>query len=685
MNFSKSFRGTMIALGVAGAASAQIVPTIVVSSDIATSTVWGPPNIYELDGEIHVLDGATLTILPGTVIASDTTVTYPTPGSGPASLSVDRGAMIIANGTRTQPIVFTSKADGTTPAAGLASNMNGAHRQTATSEWGGLSIHGEGYVNYCVSGTANTPAPSSTNEAPMEGLLRAGIRNYGGGKVASTMPSGYVSDGDGDNDDSGDFSFVSVRYNGFVAGSTVELNGLGLGAVGRETNLHHIESLNSQDDGIEIWGGTANVKNVVVWNCGDDSFDVDQGWRGKAQHGLIVQGYTAGTAQGSGISDNCFEMDGAEQCHWQPVTSSIIANFTVVGGYDWNGTSGPTGNNGADHGTEWRDNARVQFHRNLWIDIGDRLVSNQGTDNERCHNGVAGAGYGCNGTLTWANTWLTSSATTSGVNPFPGGAEATPAEAYAAQAPGNLIEWRDNLVVNQNASLAFLTEANARGVFAPFTGNNNHNVLTTTNPISITRQAGATIAGVDMALVTFLDPRPTTLEAQVSTEWAPLSYGLDGSRYRGGFGEGNLWTTGWTAIDAYNLIAADNANVDLGTCYAGSTGCPQQVTTGTWAGGSNVTITVKNIDPIFSSGFLVAGFFDISFLNFTTFGGLLVPSGEILLSLSGAPGSGQVVASFTNPVGGSGITLYTQFIGLDSVLFGAGQFSFSNAQAHLQP
>lgn len=682
MNLSRSFSGTMIALGIAGAATAQIVPSVVVNSDIAVSTVWGPPNIYELDGEIHVLDGATLTILPGTVIASDATVTFPTPGAGPASLTVDRGAQIFANGTSTSPIVFTSKADGTTPAGGLSGNMNGTHRQTATNEWGGVTVHGEGYVSYCVSGTANTAAPSSANEAPMEGLLRAGLRNYGGGKVATTMPSGYVSDGDGDNDDSGSMRFVSIRYNGFVAGSTVELNGLGLGGVGRNTDLDHLESLNSLDDGFEIWGGAAQLKNVIVWNCGDDSFDVDQGWRGKAQHGLIVQGYTAGAAQGSGISDNCFEIDGAEQCHWQPVTSSIIANFTVVGGYDWNGTGGPSGNNGADHGTEWRDNARVQFHRCLWVDIGDRLVSNQATDNERCHNGVAGAGYGCNSTLTWANTWLTSSATTSTVNPFPGGSESTAAEAYAAQAPGNLIEFRDNLVVNQNASLAFLTEANARGVFAPYTGNNNHNVLTATNPIAITRQAGATIASVDMALVTFLDPRPTTGEAQLSAEWSPESYGfLDGSRYRGGFGEGNLWTTGWTALDAYNLIAADVNNVDLGGCRAGSQGCPQQITTGNWAPGAAMTLTVKNLDPLLSAGILVAGFVPISF---PLFGGVLVPSPDIVISLNGVGGTAQL--AWTNPPGASGFTIYTQALGFDLTQFGGlGEFSFSNAQAHLQP
>lgn len=678
------------ALALAGVASAQIVPTVVVAGDINVATVWGPPNIYELNGEIHVLDGATLTILPGTVIASDNTVTFPG-ASGPAALCVDRGGMLIANGTQNLPIVFTSKSDGTTPAGGLSTNMTGAHRPAATSEWGGLCILGEGYVSYCISGTPNTPVPSSANEAPMEGLLRDPLRMYGGGEVPTVMPSGgYTSDGDGDNDDSGSLSYCSIRYNGFTTAVGIELNGLGLGGVGRDTDLHHIENINSQDDGIEIWGGATRIKHVVVWNSGDDSFDVDQGWRGKAQHGLIVQGFSTGASQGSGVSDNCFEIDGAEMCHWQPVTSSIISNFTVVGAYDCNGTGDPVnGNNGGDHATEWRDNARVQFHRCLWVDIGDALVARpntNGTDNERCHNGVAGSGYGCNGTLSWANTWLTASSSTSTVNPFPGGAELTPAQAYTAQAAGNLIEFRDNLIVQQNNSVNFLTEATARGVVPPYSGNNNHNILTAANPIAITREAACTtIAGTNMSRVTFLDPRPTTADARLSQEWAPETWGfLDGSRYRGGFCEGNLWTTGWTGIDAYNLIAADTANVDLANCRAGIVGCPQQVSTGTWAAGTNVTIDVKNLDPVFSSCLLVAGFFRI---DFPALGGTLVPSPDIILSLSGAPGSGTCQASWINPPGGSGITLYTQALGLDvSLLFlPALEASFSNAQAHLQP
>ena len=697
---SKLFFGTLAALSVASLATAQIVPTpgCVITTNIATSQVWGPAGtpgavggggVYQLRGEIHVLDGATLTILPGTVIASDASLVV----SGPASLSIDRGAMLIANGTRKLPIVFTSVNDGTTPAGALSSNLNGAYRPAATAEWGGLTLHGEGYVSYCGgAGGTTVGTPTSTNEAPMEGLVTAGLRNYGGGKVASTMPSGYLSDGDGDNDDSGSLRYVSLRYNGFVAGSTVELNGLSLGGCGRETDVNYFETVNSQDDGVEIWGGTVNVKNVVVWACGDDSFDVDQGWRGQAQHGLIVQGATTGTSQGSGISDNCFEMDGAERCDWQPITSSIIANFTVVGMYDPIGTGTAAGNNGGDHGAAYRDNARVQFHRCMWVDIGDRLVNNDNSDGERCNNpaapGGVACGYGFFGTLSWPATWTTSSATLSTVNPFPGGAESTPAEAYTAQVAGNLIEWRDNLVYNANASLAFLVEANNRSVFTGGGGTNNaNNVNTATSPLApISRAAAMTMGGVDFARVTFLDPRPITGEGQLSTEWAPEGTGvLDGVLDRGGFGEGNLWTTDWTAVANYGLIPSDPANVDLGGCRPGSQGCPQLITTGTWAGGTNVTFTVKNLDPILSTCLLVVGGFRI---DFPIFGGTLIPSPDILLTLTGAPGSGTASFSFINPPGFSGNTLYSQAAGIDFTQFGGlflEQFSYSNGNEHLQP
>jgi hypothetical protein len=679
MNLPNYLRGSMVALGVAGVASAQVT---FVNQDIQVATVWSGE--IHLDGEVHVLDGATLTILAGTVIKSDTTLDLVgLPGSVTSSLTVDRGAQIFAQGTLTQPIVFTSTSE------------TGSYRQNASNEWGGVTIHGEGYMNTQRVGT-NTPAPSSANYGIMEGLSRGsatygmttynGLREYGGGKVVTTFPSGWTSDGQGDNDDSGDFTYVSVRYNGKTLAAGVEMNPLGLGAVGRETNIHHFESINSLDDGIEIYGGTVNLKYLVAWSCGDDSFDVDQGWRGKAQHGLLVQGYNnVGGSQGSGIGDNCLEIDGAEFCHYQPITTAVIANFTVIGQPD---PIPATVGNGGDHGTAWRDNARVQFQNCLFMDLGDRLVSNDGTDGEAGNV----TGYGCNGTLSWATTWTTSSAVTSLINPFPGGFEATAAEAYTAQIPGNLIQFRDTCLWNNTSPTAY-TEATLRNVLPPYGGgsNNANNIVTGSLPINaITRGAAVTFAGlsgspssVDMAPVTFVDPLPATADAWTSVEWLNAASGLEGSRYRGGFGKDSNWLPLWTGVAAYGLVPNSNANVDLGRCFAGAAGCPQLSVTGTWAAGSTVTAKVANLDPLLTFGILVAGF-DFEF-NFPIFGHYITPFPVLALGMT-TTGIGTAELSWTQPTGMDyipGRVLYMQAVGLDTTLVDG--WSFSNATRHVQP
>ena len=95
--------------------------------------------------------------------------------------------------------------------------------------------------------------------------------------------------------------------------------------------------MNNIDDGVEIWGGTVNLKYVNIWNVGDDSVDIDQGWRGKAQFGLVVQGYcvtgppAVGSVQGSGMSDNSSRRTAPSSPTTSPSRPRPIYNFTVIG------------------------------------------------------------------------------------------------------------------------------------------------------------------------------------------------------------------------------------------------------------------------------------------------------------------------------------------------------------------
>jgi hypothetical protein len=595
-------------LAVCGGANAA---EILVNSDITVSTTWTANNTYNLQTQIYVRNGATLTIEPGTVIASTTNIG--------GAIAVTRGAKIIAAGTQQNPIIWTSKADVATWTAG--DPKTGTYRQ-AVNEWGNLTIMGRAYVSENVV-ASNTPTPNANNVAPMEGLVAQGAGDpnvlYGGGD---------------DNDDSGVLRYCSFRYGGKVIGLNNELNGLSLGGIGRETDISYVEIMNNVDDGIEIWGGTVDIKYFSIWNVGDDSFDVDQGWRGKAQFGLIVQGHSTNAAQGSGVGDNAFEMDGGEDSDWQPVTTAVIYNCTVVG-QPLDG----------DHATAWRDNARVQLRNCIFMDIGDQVVAFDNVD------GDGGSGYGHNGTLSWAATWTTPYSAFSTVNAPP-----NPAAFYRAQTSGMLAEIVDSVFFNNTAPGAY-TQANARGVFAA--GNDNVQIpgsAMANAPIqALTRGPAVIKGGKAMVPVTFLDPRPKN-QALTSARFAPRDGFFSQARYRGAFAPGNTWLAGWTASEAFGLTPKSPWK-DLGHSLGGINGDPVLSGSGPLTFGSFATLALSNARPS-SVAALAIGF---SRADLPLLGGVLVPNVVGDATIAGPVNAqGEISVSFqwTLP---PGTTLYTQY------------------------
>ena len=503
---------------VAGAASAA---EVLVSQNISTSTTWTADNTYNLQTQIYVLPGATLTIQPGTVIASTTNLG--------GSLAICRGARIVANGTNDLPIIFTSKADVATWTAG---NPKTGTARVAMNEWGNLTVMGRAYVGKYGNGAAstNTAAPSAANFAQMEGLTGS----------SSTDPNVIYGGGD-DLDSSGTFSYVSLRYGGKVIGLGNELNGLSLGGIGKETVIDHIEIYNNVDDGIEIWGGTVNVQYFSIWNIGDDSLDIDQGWRGKAQFGLIVQGYSGNASQGSGTGDNILEIDGAEKSDAQPVTTGVVYNLTCIG---------QTGSTGGDTAVEFRDNANLQVRNSIFMDVGEQVFRNINTDGEATGGQT---GYGHNGTLSYAARWSTPYNTYSSVNAF-----ANPAQAYQAQVDGNLIDVRDCVFYN-NLNASAYTEANTYGVFT--SGNNVNSGTLAANPAdmpiaAITKGAAVNPNGsLIIRPVTSIDPRAANA-AVTSVGTAPNDGFFEQAQFRGAFSSTGNWLCGWTAVDAYGINVA---------------------------------------------------------------------------------------------------------------------------------
>ena len=67
-----------------------------------------------------------------------------------------------------------------------------------------------------------------------------------------------------------------------------EIQGLTLGGIGSGTTLNNIEVVGSNDDGIEIFGGAAQITNIVILNQRDDAIDLDEGFRGTLTNAVIV-------------------------------------------------------------------------------------------------------------------------------------------------------------------------------------------------------------------------------------------------------------------------------------------------------------------------------------------------------------------------------------------------------------
>ncbi|WP_440979440.1 hypothetical protein ACQHGV_03485 [Sphingomonas pseudosanguinis] len=270
-----------------------------ITSDLTLPKIAGV--VYRLRGQTEVGadlgstggTGATLTIAPGVVIAADATE------ATNDLLLVNRGSKISAVGTRDAPIVFTSQQN-------LVSN---GVSDATQGQWGGIILLGRAPTAVCATGTGpnNAAGTSTTCQLAIEGVTG---RFYGGANQA---------------DSSGQMSYVQIRYSGIAISDGNELQGLTLGGTGSGTVLDHIQSHNSADDGIEIFGGTSNLKYIAITGADDDGFDIDNGYRGFMQFMIAAQRTLGATADSFST-----EIDSNNAEDLLPRTFGRYANFTFV-------------------------------------------------------------------------------------------------------------------------------------------------------------------------------------------------------------------------------------------------------------------------------------------------------------------------------------------------------------------
>ncbi len=229
---------------------------------------------YSLESALIVPEGITLTIEPGVVVRAS--------AGSDVYVAILQGATINAEGTSSNPIVFTSAS--LTPNAG---------------DWGGLIILGRAPINSVVGGDA-----TSTSEI--------GGLPYGGS----------IS-----NDNSGILRYLRIEFSGGAADAASENNGFSFYAVGSGTTIEFIQAFEGADDGVEFFGGTVSASYVSIVGAQDDSVDWTEGFTGTLTDVHIAHRQS----HDKGIEGDGFNTDignNSNPIFWSAPT---ITNLTIIG------------------------------------------------------------------------------------------------------------------------------------------------------------------------------------------------------------------------------------------------------------------------------------------------------------------------------------------------------------------
>jgi hypothetical protein len=273
----------MIALGLfscdrdlgGGEGPVNVPATTTLTGNINTTTTLTSDKVWTLKGYVYVTDGAKLIIQPGTTIVSDV--------AEKGALCIERGSQIIAEGTQSKPIVFTSgRPEG----------------QRSPGDWGGIVILGRAKTN-------------RSSEPTIEGGIG---RPYGGTN---------------DSDNSGVMRYVRIEYAGIAAMPNSEINALTLGGVGNGTILENIQTIYANDDAFEFFGGTVNGKNLYAFATADDDFDFDFGYTGMITNGVAKRDPQFVDSGDAGNGVEC-DNDGTGSAA-QPYTHPKLFNMILVG------------------------------------------------------------------------------------------------------------------------------------------------------------------------------------------------------------------------------------------------------------------------------------------------------------------------------------------------------------------
>jgi hypothetical protein len=256
-------------------------PTQILSGNITRDTKLYKGDVYLLLGDVFVTDSTTLTIEPGTVIIGD----FTTKGS----LTISNGSKIVANGTHTDPIVFTS---------GRSLKKPG--------DWGGLFILGD--------------APTNT-------FGNEDVLNYG---LKSSSANDISYGGDNIDSYSGILKYVRIEFAGKRTKDYGYFNGLTLAGVGQQTIIENVMVSYCEGNSFNVMGGHVNLEKLVSYKSNINDYEFNHGAQIKITNSLAVRSPYASGAEISRCI-NAIAYDKREDADFSKNQTNIQAkNLTLV-------------------------------------------------------------------------------------------------------------------------------------------------------------------------------------------------------------------------------------------------------------------------------------------------------------------------------------------------------------------
>jgi len=343
------------------------------SGTITADKTLDASKVYVIQGIVSVDAGATLTIPAGTTLLGSPTVV-------PSALLVKKGGRLVSNGTAAAPVVFTSGKP-------VGSRARG--------DWGGVVLNGRSICSFLSLGADVCVSEGASGE--------------------------YGEDPPVLDDDSGVLTYTRIEYAGYEASFGNELNALTLNAVGSGTTIHHVQVHYGLDDGVELFGGSVNLKYILSTGNSDDSFDYSTGWQGMGQFWIAQHD--------PNDADTGFEVDGNEEDYnATPYTDPQVYNVTLVG-------KGPTG------GTVGESTTGMVLRRGTDGDIYNAIVMGFGT-----------AGVDFDNTETIGRVTLQNTIFYQNAVDVSGDSDGIDDAAYLASFAGNLLNTDPNLADPYNRS-----------------------------------------------------------------------------------------------------------------------------------------------------------------------------------------------------------------------------------------